>query len=198
MGRWKEDHWPPTFLRQFQSLPIYYGNYDEVFAYREKLFTATGLVSDHIADKDGYIPRWLEMPKFEFGVQRLNLVSVMGKASLRFSAVDKLMEKCGLFDSAAQLAMARGLIDNPDHFLVAHRPIQDMRAYMFTNRDHEPKRERFMRHGLVLAVEEGFTIQDHTRQFQNKRSDAYSDPIAKNATWAVYVKPARIKKKQVP
>lgn len=195
MRLWREQNWPPKAFRQFQNLPIYYGSYDEVFAFQEKLAAATGLVLDHIADMGGYKPRWLRVPKVEFGVTRLNLVSTTGKASRRFDSVPKLLDKCGPFDGADVQAMTLELENMPGHVLVAHKAIQDTRVYIFTERDRAPKRERFMQDGLVLAVVEGFFIQDHSRQFRTTRKDAYSSPIAKNEEWTVYMGEATVKKK---
>lgn len=187
MARWREENWPPKRLRQYENLPLYFGNFEEVFAFYETLAGMTGM-ADHIAELGGYKPRWLRRPKVEFGVRRVNLVSTTGKTSRRFTSVAKLMEKCGPFNEDQKQTILDAL-RNPEHVIVAHKAIQDIRAYIFTDRNREPKRERFMKNGLVLAVEEGFLIQDHSRQFRTQRKDSYSNPIAENEDWMVYVKP---------
>lgn len=198
MRLWRKKHWPPKKLRQYkEGLELYWGYQDEVFEYWETLAAVTG-PADHIAELGGYKPRWLGMPKFEFGVLRLNLVQTWGKTSRRFTSLAKLMERCGSFDEQEQQAILTALANNPDHILVAHQAIPDIRAFIFTARDRKPKRVRFKKNGLVIAVdkaaEEGFLIQDHIEQIRTQRKDAYSTPIAKNEKWAVYVLPASVVK----
>lgn len=187
MARWRKDNWPPKRLRQHENLPLYFGKHEDVFAFYETLAAMTGM-ADHIAELGGYKPRWLRRPKVEFGVRRVNLVSTTGKTSRRFTSLSKLIEKCGPFNEEQQQAILAALC-NPNHVIVAHKAIQDIRAYIFTDRNREPKRERFMKNGLVLAVEEGCLIQDHSRQFRTQRKDSYSNPIAENEEWTVFVKP---------
>jgi hypothetical protein len=189
MVQWRAAHWPPAQLTQYSNLPIYYGSYEQVFQFHAGLAAVLSIVGDQVVNQGGHKPRWLRIPKIEFGVRRLNLVATTGHASRRFTSTRKLQDRCGLFEPDQVAAMEDALVENPEHALVAHQVIQDTRVYLFTSHDRAPRRVRFMQTGLVLAVEEGFVVQDHSRAHRTQRNDAYSDPIAVNDEWTVYLRP---------
>lgn len=188
LERWRDANWPPKALRQFGELPIYFGDHDSVTAFAETLGEALLGAADHIYDKcGGRAPRWMRVPKIVFGVERMNVAQSTAKASKRFSTLTALAAKCGQFPDAEVAKITQWLDSAEGAEVVAHKPFIDLRAYLFIKGKTEPERVRFYESGLVVAVEQGFAVQDHRQIVRRRRRDTLSDPLAKNdAGWAVF------------
>lgn len=189
---WKRTHWPPKNMRKCGELPIYIGSHEAVTDFYLALGQVVASVSDHIFDEcRGKTPRWMAVPKVIFGVERINLAKAPAKASRRFSDTAELVKRCGMFEPVDVRKLDMWLQANPSGELVAHKPFVDMRAYVFA-RGESPKRVRFYESGLVVAAPEGLEIvmQDHRTTIRSKRSDAFSEPIARNLRgWEVFPAP---------
>lgn len=192
LAEWRVKNWPPAELRQYVDkdgirLPIYYGKHDIVASFGEKLADIMQLMSTHVMDEcRGRVPKWMTIPKLHFGVVRLNITTSTAKASRRFYDTDSLVAKCGTFTKKETKAMDAWLQEQAGAVLVAHRSFIDLRSYVFKKTDDKPARERFYECGLVLAVEDGFIIQDNRGVVRSKRSDAYNSPIASSDRWRVF------------
>jgi hypothetical protein len=176
-------------------LGIYYGGHDEVSAFGETLANAMGGVADHIAERGrGKKPRWLKVPKLIFDVQRLNLTHAAANASRTFKSITDLTTKCGDFSAEEVERMAQWIKSHPHAVLVAHKRFNDLRAHVFCKGDEIPRREHFYRSGLVLAVTDGFKIQDQRSTVRDRRSDALTTLVARNylangdTKWSVFAK----------
>lgn len=189
---WKLTNWPPKDMRKCGELPIYIGRHDAVTEFYLSLGQVMAAVSDHILDEcRGKTPRWMAVPKVIFGVERINLAKAPAKASRRFTDTAELVKRCGMFESVDIRKLDMWLQANPAGELVAHKPFVDMRAYVFA-RGESPKRVRFYESGLVVAAPEGqeIVMQDHRATIRSKRSDAFSEPMARNLRgWEVFPVP---------
>jgi len=188
LARWRAEHWPPKGLTQYGELPIYYGDHDAVAAFGETLAEAMLAAAPHIYDEcRGATPRWMHVPKLFHDVERVNLAQAVAKASRRFGAVTALVAKCGAFGDAEVERLGVWLAGGESRELVAHRPFVDLRAYIFCRGQSRPARTRYYESGLVLAVREGFLIQDHRAAVRRQRADASASPLATNAAgWVVF------------
>lgn len=190
LAQWRSAHWPPAGLQQYDQLPIYVGNHESVAAFAETLADAMMVAAEHIYDTcGGQTPRWMQLPKIRFGVERLNVLKASAKASKRFSTETQLVAKCGAFPAADLARVAAWLSSDERAVVVAHKPFVDLRAYVFTQGKDEPERVRFYESGLIVATTDGFTVQDHRDTLRRKRRDALTEPLAVNERgWSVFGK----------
>ncbi len=190
LAQWRDAHWPPAKLRQYGELPIYIGDPDTVTEFAETLADAMMVAADHIYDAcRGRVPRWMQVPKIHFGVERLNVLKAPAKASKRFTTATELLAKCGEFPAADLARVEAWLRSHERAVVVAHKPFIDLRAYVFAKGREEPERVRFYESGLVIATAEGFTMQDHRTTQRRKRKDALTEPLAVNGRgWSVFGK----------
>lgn len=201
IAQFRDDFFPPPFLRQVQDLPIYMGNAAEVRRYQQdwavfierakQFYPSAGLPPDYLP-----LPASLEIPQFVYHVQKLHLTKTRAKESKSFGAVGALIAKCGAFDAKDELALEQALAANRNAKLVAHREFIDLRAYVFCREIKqgklgellEPERLRFYRTGLVIEALPEFKLVDSRATPRKKRNDAYQNPIADNGVWKVFVK----------
>ena len=190
LAQWRDAHWPPAHLRQYGELPVYIGDHETVTAFAETLADAMMVAADHIYDAcRGRVPRWMQVPKIHFGVERLNVLKAPAKASKRFTSVTQLVAKCGDFPPADLARVEAWLRSHERAIAVAHKPFVDLRAYVFVSGKEEPERVRFHESGLVVAMADGFKVQDHRTTQRRKRRDALVEPLAANDRgWSVFGK----------
>lgn len=197
IAKMREEQLPPDILKQVEDMPIFYGNFDEVAAYQQRwqplidramaFYPSAYLPPDYLP-----LPASLELPQFVQRVQRLHLTKTRAKESKNFGSVGTLVQKCGDYKEQDLLAMQQVLDKNEDARLVAHREFIDLRAYIFA-KDHkgeelDPVRMRFYRTGLIVHALEGFEVVDSRQKPRKRRNDAYTNPIADNGVWRVFVK----------
>jgi hypothetical protein len=188
LEEWRSKFWPPVGMRQVDQLPIYVGERDDVAAYAETLSEALLSAADHIYDKcRGKPPRWMKIPKVHMDVERMNITTAQAKASKKFTDLDDLTRRCGTFDGAT-LSLAREWLANHRRaYLVAHRPFNDLRAYLFWESRGEPERVRFYESGLVISPAEAFLIQDQRAVQRRKRRDTLRESFGiSDANWTVF------------
>ena len=197
IAKMREEQIPPDILTQVQDMPIFYGNLEEVTAYQQRwqplidramaFYPSAYLPPDYLP-----LPASLELPQFVQRVQRLHLTKTRAKESKNFGSLGALIHKCGEYPEAQVLAMQRVFDCDDDVHLVAHREFIDLRAYVFA-KDHkgkelDPVRMRFYRTGLIVHALDGFEIIDSRKKPRKRRNDAYTNPIADNGVWKVFVK----------
>lgn len=186
---WKFQNWPPAGMKQVNGLPIYIGEHHDVENFALSLGEVMSSVSDHVHDDcRGKTPRWMQVPKVIFGVERINLVQATAKASKRFTSLDELFKRCGGVTQQDAARLERWVSDHPLAELITHKEFTDLRAYVFSA-EHKPQRLRFYESGLVLAPRAGneVLVQDHRAVVRAKRSDGYAAPIARTSNgWAVF------------
>lgn len=187
---WRHENWPPKGMRQVLGLPIYIGAPKSVERLALSLGEVMGSVSDHVEEKcRGKTPRWMQVPKIVFRVERLNLVHATAKASKRFSSLAELTKRCGDFNQADGIEVERWVQENPLGQLVTHKAFDDLRAYVYVAGEAAPQRLRFFESGLIVApcVGDDVLVQDHREVVRSKRSDRYGAPLARTTKgWAVY------------
>lgn len=191
LATWREAHWPPAGMtRVVPNLPVYTGTHAQLSALSHALAGVMVKLEPHILDAcDGRVPRWMAIPKLAFHVERLNLVQAAAKASRRFSDMVRLRASCGEFRQADLDLLTDWFASHPGQELVAHRPFQDLRAFV-----HVPgtpgRRLRFYESGLAIAPPPGVTlvVQDHRGVIRGTRNDAFANPLARSTSgWLVYV-----------
>lgn len=197
IAQFRDDFFPPPFLTQIQDLPIYAGNLAEVQSYQDQwqvfidrskgFYPSAGLPPDYLP-----LPASLEIPQFVYHVQKLHLTRTKAKESKNFGTVGALLDKCGTYADEHIAAMEKALATSANARLVAHREFIDLRAYVFC-RDAkgemlEPQRMRFYRTGLVIHTLPDFKVVDSRKTPRKKRNDAYTNAIADNNVWKVFVK----------
>ncbi len=201
IAQFRDDFFPPPFLRQVQDLPIYMGNVDEVRRYQHEwrgfidrakgFYPSAGLPPEYLP-----LPASLEIPQFVYHVQKLHLTKTRAKESKSFGSVGALIAKCGAFAPEDELALEQALARSHNAKLVAHREFIDLRAYVFCRELKngkvgellEPERLRFYRTGLVIEALPEFKLVDSRATPRKKRNDAYQNPVADNGLWKVFVK----------
>lgn len=187
---WKAAHWPPKGMRKIDALPIYVGDHKAVTAFAESLCGVMALVSEHVVGTgNGKIPRWMAVPKIEYLVERLNIVTSTAKASLRFGSLIELEAGCGPIDDEGKERLLEWFSNHEGGEVVAHKAFIDLRAYVFCKDQPDPRRHRFYQSGLVVAAPPGgeILIQDNRHVVRAKRRDSRVDPLAVTTEgWDVY------------
>lgn len=187
---WRHENWPPKGMRQFHGLPIYIGDPQSVERLALSLGEVMGDVSDHVEEKcRGKTPRWMQVPKIVFRVERLNIVLATAKASKRFSSLAELNKRCGDFLPGEGSKVERWVQENPLGQLVTHKEFDDLRAYVYVAGEGAPQRLRFYESGLIVApcVGDDVLVQDHRGVVRSRRSDRYGAPLARTfKEWVVY------------
>ena len=108
-----------------------------------------------------HLPVHFNLPVFARNVTRMILNKTLAKESITFRSSADLFEKCGYFN----------------------REYTDL-IYEYFDRDEDNS-------GLVLGYSEGWNsieILDNRNNTRKQRSDAYTNPLAKNNTWFIYKK----------
>lgn len=190
LNSWRSAHWPPKGMRRYHDLPIYLGDHASVTALSESLREVLALLSDATVDgSKAAVPRWMALPKIEYLVERVNIVTAAAKASRTFESVKLLEKSCGkVLDEGAD-KLQKWLSSDPVNCLVAHKSFADLRAYVFTRHNDQPVRHRFYQSGLVLAPVDGGEVymQDNRRIIRSKRSDALITPLAETGGgWQIF------------
>lgn len=197
IASFRDEQFPPDILHQIRDMPIYQGNHDEVRAYHQHwqplidramgFYPAAYLPPDYLP-----LPASLEIPQFIYNVQKLHLTKTRAKESKSFGSVGALVDKCGEFTAAEEMAMETILQRDENARLVAHREFIDLRAYVFCRDEKgemiDPERIRFYRTGLIVHALPDFKIIDSRQKPRKRRNDAYRNPIADNGVWRVYKK----------
>jgi hypothetical protein len=184
---WRTANWPPKKLTRCLDLPIYMGPHEDVYEFGQVLAEFMGTAADHIYQRGKRVPRWMQIPKIFFQVERVNILKTTSKTSKRCRSLNDLTEKCGAFSPVAMDALSQWFGSAATAEVVAHKSIVDIRAYISTKGKELPLRKRFLDSGLVLAVEDGYVLQDHRDVVRKARSDRYENPIAQNdGGWRVF------------
>jgi len=194
LNSWRSEHWPPKGMRRYHDLPIYLGDHLSVTALAESLSEVLALISDATVDgSKAAIPRWMALPKIEYLVERVNIVTAAAKASRHFESVKLLEKSCGKVLDEGTVKLQDWLNADPVNCLVAHKSFADLRAYVFTQHNDQPARHRFYQSGLVLAPVDGGEVymQDNRRIIRSKRSDALKAPLAETGGgWHIFASTA--------
>ncbi len=197
IASFRDDQFPPPILTQLRDMPIYYGNLDEVQAYHAlwqplidramQFYPSAYLPPDHLP-----LPASLEIPQFVFNVQRIHLTKTRAKESKSFGSGGALIAKCGEFSDAQTKRLEDVLRRDETAQLVAHRAFIDLRAYVFCKDSKgkllDPERMRFYRTGLIVHALPDFKIVDSRQKPRKRRNDAYTNPLADNGVWKVFLK----------
>lgn len=197
IAEFRHQYFPPDALTQVRDMPIYRGNLKQTHAYHEQwqglidralaFYPSAYLPPDYLP-----LPASLEIPQFIYHVRKLHLTKTHAKESKSFGSVGALLDKCGSYSDAEQTAMQQVFEQDETARLVAHRSFIDLRAYVFCNDKHgrhlDPQRIRFYRTGLIIHTLADFHIVDNRQKPRKRRNDAYSNPIADNDVWKVYIK----------
>ncbi len=196
--QFRDDRLPPPYLEQVRDLPIFHGNTESVDAYRNEWKPLIDLAKSfyptaYLPPDNLPFPASLEIPQFIYRVQRVSLNKTKAKESKSFGSISALIEKCGLFSESDMGKLEAAALNATDDFkLVAHRVFTDLRAYVFcldvNGESLPPKRIRFYKTSLVMQTNPDFTICDQRQAPRKSRNDAYSDPIANNDVWKVFLK----------
>lgn len=197
--QFRDDRLPPPHLEQVRDLPIYQGNMATVKAYHDEwqplisrakcFYPSAYLPPDNLP-----FPASLEIPLFMYHVERVSLNKTQAKESKSFGSVGALIDKCGDFPESHLDRLNEAAENDPTGELrfVAHRSFVDLRAYVFCLDNNglklPPQRIRFYRTGLILQTTPDFKVIDQRQAPRKRRNDAYTDPIAYNDTWKVFLK----------
>lgn len=192
---------PPQNLLTVDGLPIYYGEkkfVDEYLAQWMDFYQKALELSNPFGDpidlseiNEIHLPVHFNLPVFARNVTRMILNKTLAKESITFRSSADLFEKCGYFNREYTDLIYEYFDRDEDNVLVGHRPYNDIRAYLFYAGDEERHRTRFYNSGLVLGYPEGWNsieILDNRNNTRKQRSDAYTNPLAKNNTWFIYKK----------
>lgn len=190
LTEWKAAHWPPKGMRKVGELPIYIGEHESVTALAASLAGVMALLSEHIVnDGRSRAPRWMAVPKIEYLVERVNIVTTTAKASRRFGSLADIESHCGPLSVIGAARLREWFDDNVEGEVVAHKPFVDLRAYVFCKGSDLPKRHRFYQSGLIIAApqDQELLVQDNRRIVRAKRRDRLTDPLATSASgWEIF------------
>lgn len=190
LAEWRAAHWPPVGMRKVGDLPIYIGEHTAVSALSESLAGVLALLSEHIvAAGHGRTPRWMSLPKIEYLVERVNVLTTTAKASRRFTSMEDIEPRCGQLSIIGAARLREWFDLHQEGEVVAHKPFVDLRAYVFCKDVELPKRHRFYQSGLILSAPpyQELLVQDNRHIVRAKRRDRLTDLLATTASgWELY------------